>query len=139
MMSPRRPSSPIRKKSPDTKAATEKPAGGLSPGDRNQLVSALVLDIRAERIHDGDKSDEQIRAEIKSRARLLFATFREPPIPIPENREVVLDAEQDKEVEGLLTQAFEAAGPRREATPPTPRSPSSLLSPSSSAWPRIIM
>ena len=110
---------PDPEENPNTEDATEKPVGGLSLGSRNQLVSALVGAILAERILDKDKSDDRIRAEIKRKAKLLFARIREPQLPIPASGDVSLDEEQDKEVEGLLTLAFESAGaPISEMTPP---------------------
>jgi hypothetical protein len=77
------------------------------------------VDIRAERVLDKGRSNDQIRATIKPKAKLLFATFHEPPLPIPESRDISLNEQQEKAVEGLMTLAFEfAGGPILEAPPP---------------------
>src|SRR4051812_41595937 len=45
---------PDSEENPDTQAATGEPSEGLSLAARNQLVSALVVDIHAERVLDRD-------------------------------------------------------------------------------------
>ena len=114
---------PDPEENPDTETATEEPAGGLSPGARNQLVSALVGTSSPNEFWIRVSPTTKFGPRSSRRPNSYSPRFREPPLPIPESRDVSLNEEQDKAVEGLLTLAFEAAGGPTPEAPPPPQVP----------------